>query len=195
VVYSVVDEILGPFPAAAEQKAGLTLSEDQLKKYVGTWKNEKTRNANQIALDKGELKINGGPLKPFAEGAFMLGDRKAKFIPNKDGVPERLEIANTDGSVTKLILEPEWKPGDLNEFAGDWYSEEAQSRVSIKVENGKAFLILRPVARFELKPAYKDAFNVPGYIMWFTRDRTGKVTDLHVGGGRMRDMLFERVRK
>src|SRR5688572_21476977 len=70
VVYSVVDEILGPFPAAAEQKAGLTLSEDQLKKYVGTWKNEKTRNANQIALDKGELKINGGPLKPVSEGAF-----------------------------------------------------------------------------------------------------------------------------
>lgn len=195
LVYSVVDEIFGPFPAAAEQSASVTVAEDQLKKYVGTWKNEKTRNANQIVIEKGELKINGGPLKPVAEGAFMLGDRKAKFIANKEGVPETMEIANTDGSTTRLLFEREWKPADLNDFAGDWYSEEAQSRVSIKVENGKGFLILRPVARFELKPAYKDAFNVPGYIMWFTRDKAGKVTELHVGGGRMRDMLFTRLTK
>lgn len=195
VVYSVVDEIFGPFPAAAEPSAGVTLTEDQLKKYVGTWRNEKTRNANQIILDKGELKINGGPLKPIAEGSFMVGERKAKFIAGKEGVPEALEIANTDGSTTRLVFEREWKPADLNDFTGEWYSEEAQSSISIKVENGKAYLIQRPVARFELKPAYKDAFNVPGYIMWFTRDKSGKVAELHVGGSRMRDMLFTRFTK
>ena len=197
IVYSVVDEIFGPFPAPAEQKAGVTLAEDQLKKYVGTWKNEKTRNANQIALDKGELKINGGPLKPVAEGAFMLGERKAKFITNKDGVPETMEIANTDGSTTRLFFEREWKPAaaDLNDFAGDWYSEEAQSRVSIKIENDKAFLVLRPVTRFQLAPVYKDGFSGQGYVFWFTRDKSGKVSEMHVGTGRMRDMLFVRAAK
>ncbi len=196
IVYSVVDEVLGPFTAPAEQTAGVTVPEDQLKKYVGAWRNEKTRNVNQIAFDKGELKINGGPLKPVAEGAFMLGTRRAKFILSKEGVPEKLEIANTDGSITRLVFEREWKPApaDLNDFAGDWYSDEAQSRVTIKVENGNAVLILRPVARFELQPAYKDAFSSPGYILWFTRDRSGKVAELHVGGSRMRDMLFTRVR-
>jgi hypothetical protein len=126
----------------------------------------------------------------------MLGDRKAKFIANKEGAPEVMEIANTDGSTTRLVFEREWKPtpADLNDIAGDWYSEEAQSRVSIKVENGNAFLVLRPVVRFELKPAYKDAFSGQGYILWFTRDRSGKVSELHVGGSRMRDMLFTRVR-
>ena len=126
----------------------------------------------------------------------MLGDRKAKFIPNKEGVPERMEIANTDGSITKLVFEREWKPtaADLNEFAGEWYSEEAQSRISIKIENDNAFLILRPVARFQLKPVYKDAFSAQGYVMWFPRDKSGKVTEMHVGTGRMRDMLFVRVK-
>ncbi len=197
VVYSVVNEIFGPFPAPAEQKASVTVSEEQLRKYVGTWKNEKTRNANQIVLDKGELKINGGPLKPVAEGAFMLGDRKAKFVPNKDGVPETMEIANTDGSTTRLVFEREWKPAltDLNDFAGEWYCEEAQSRVSIKVENDKAFLILRPVTRFQLMPVYKDGFSAQGYVFWFTRDKSGKVMDMHVGTGRMRDMLFTRLTK
>ena len=196
IVYGVVDEIFGPFPTEAPV-AGVTVAEEQLKKYVGTWKNEKTRNPNQMILDKGELKINGGPLKPVAEGAFMLGDRKAKFIANKDGVPEAMEIANTDGSTTRLLFEREWKPtpADLDDFAGDWYSEEAQSRVSLKVENGNLNLILRPVASFQLRPVYKDAFSAQGYVMWFTRDASGKIDKLHVGTGRMRDMLFERVRK
>ncbi len=195
IVYSVVDEIFGPFPVV-EPVAGIAVPEEQLRKFVGTWKNERTRNANQITLDKGELKINGGPLKPAADGTFMLGERKAKFGTAKDGAPETLEITNVDGPNTKLLFEREWKPAaaDLSDFAGEWYSEEAQSRVNIQVENGNAFLVLRPVIRFQIRPVYKDAFSGQGYVMWFQRDKAGKVTEMHVGGGRMRDMLFTRSR-
>jgi CubicO group peptidase (beta-lactamase class C family) len=196
IVYSVVDEIFGPFPSEAPV-AGVTVPEEQLKKYIGTWKNEKTRNPNQILLDKGELKINGGSLKPVAEGAFLLGDRKAKFITNKDGVPEVMEIANTDGLTTRLLFEREWKPAaaELEDFTGEWFSDEAQSRVIFKAENGNLYLILHPVARFQLRPVYKDAFSAQGYVMWFTRDASGKIDKLHVGTSRMRDMLFSRVSK
>jgi CubicO group peptidase (beta-lactamase class C family) len=194
IVHNVVDEIFGPFPAA-EPVVGVTVAEEQLKKYAGTWRSEKTRNVNHITVEKGELKINGGPLKPVAEGAFMLGDRKVTFIANAGGLPEQMEITNIDGSIIKLRFEPEWKPtsGDLNDIAGDWYSEEAQSRISISIENGNAFVNLRPVIRFQLEPAYKDAFSGQGYILWFARDKSGKATELHVGGSRMRDMLFVRV--
>ena len=195
IVSGIVDEIFGPFPPATEQTVSVTVPEDELKKYVGTWKNEKSRNPNQVIIDKGELKLNGGPLKPVADGSFMLGDRKAKFISNKNGSPDVLEIANTDGSMTRLSFEPEWKPADLNEFAGEWFSDEAQSRIVIAIENGNPFLILRPVARFQLRPAYKDGFTAQGYVFWFTRDASGKIDKLHVGTSRMRDMLFERVRK
>jgi hypothetical protein len=197
IAANITDEIFGPFPEGPKSPDGIQVTEDQLKKYVGTWRNEKTRNPNDVTIDKGELKINGGSMKPVAEGAFMLGDRRAKFIANKQGVFETMEIANTDGSMTRLLLEKEWKPAaaDLNDFAGDWYSEEAQSRVSIKVENDNAFLILRPVARFQLKPVYKDGFSAQGYVFWFTRDKSGKVTEMHVGTGRMRDMLFTRLTK
>ena len=193
IVYSIVDEIFGPWPAAAPV-ASVSVPEEQLKKYVGSWRNDVTRYRNVIALDKGELNINGGALKPTADGSFMLGERKLRF---KDSNPMTAEIANTDGSFTRMTMVSEWKPAvaDLNDFAGDWYSEEAQSRVSIKVENDKAFLILRPVARFQLMPVYKDGFSAQGYVFWFTRDASGKVTEMHVGTGRMRDMLFERIKK
>ena len=52
IVYSVVDEIFGPFPESRKIEA-VAVAEDQLKKYAGVWRNDMTRNANQIVLDKG----------------------------------------------------------------------------------------------------------------------------------------------
>src|SRR5688500_3274216 len=195
IVYSIVDEIFGPFPDPAKPEAA-TVAEEQLKKYVGTWRNEKTRNANQITLDKGELKLNGGPLRPTADGMFLLGERKTKFVTNKDGSPSVTEILNNDGSVTRLIYEKEWTPtpADLASFAGDWYSDEAGATFTFAVEGDKAFIKQRPKTKLALRPIYRDAFSTQGFVVWFTRDASGKVDKLHVGASRMRDMPFTRVR-
>ena len=56
VVYSIVDEIFGPFPEpAAASAGGVQMTEDQLKKFAGSWKSERSRNVNRIVLDKGAL--------------------------------------------------------------------------------------------------------------------------------------------
>lgn len=195
IVHSVVDEIYGPFPTAV-QPEGVKIAEDQLKKYVGPWRNEKTRNANAITLDKGELKLNGGSLKPMSDGTFALGDRKVKFLDAQGGQPKALEIANTDGSVVRLFLEKEWKPtaADLAGISGDWYSEEAQAAFTIKVEGDKAFITQRPTLRLPLRPIYKDHFGAASFVVWIARDKDGNVTDMHIGGSRMRNMRFERMK-
>ncbi len=106
-------------------------------------------------------------------------------------------IANPDGSFTRLTMVSEWKlaAADLAEFKGDWYSEEAQSAVNVVLEGDKAFVVIRPVAKLPMMPIYKDHFATQGYVVWFTRDAAGKIDKMHVGGSRMRDMLFERVKK
>ena len=193
IVYSVVDEVFGPFPEAVKVET-VAVTEEQLKKFAGVWKNDVTRNANMIALDKGELKINGTALKPVADGAFMLGERKLRF---KEGTTTTAEIANPDGSVTRLTLVSEWKPAvaELAEIAGDWYSEEAQATFTLAIEGDKAFIKQRPSTKLPLQPLYKDHFGTQGYVVWVTRDASGKVDKLHVGGSRMRDMLFERTKR
>ena len=187
------DEIFGPYPEGPKSPEAVQVTEDQLMKYVGTWKNEKTRNPNKIALDKGELKINGGSLKPVAEAAFMLGERKLTF---KEGSPVTATIANPDGSVTRLTLVPEWKPtaADLAAIAGDWHSEEAQATFTFAIEGDKAFIVQRPTLKLPMQPIYADHFGGAGYVLWVTRDASGKVDKLHVGGSRMRDMTFLRQR-
>ena len=197
IVYSVVDEIFGPFPAPAAQPEGVKIAEEQLKKYVGTWRNEKTRNANILVLDKGELKLNGGALRPSADGAFMLGDRKTKFVPSKEGGLSMMEIVDTDGSITRLFYEQPWAPttADLASFAGDWHSDEAGVTAKFVLEGDKAFMVVRPTIKLPLRPVYKDAFSAPNFIIWFTRDASGTIEKMHVGGSRMRDMQFLRMKK
>ena len=192
IVYNIVDEIFGPFPEPAKVET-VVVAEDQLKKFAGVWRNDVTRNANTIALDKGELKINGGPLKPVADGSFMLGDRKVRF---KEGSPTTATIANLDGSLTRLTLVSEWKPtvADLTEMAGDWYSEEAQATFTIAVEGDKAYIKQAPSMKMPLQPLYKDHLAAQGFVVWVTRNSAGRIDKLHVGGSRMRDMYFARVK-
>ena len=83
----------------------------------------------------------------------------------------------------------------MKQFAGEWYSEEAQAGVSFSIEDGKPAIVNKPVIRMALQPVYKDHFVTPGYIVWFTRDRAGKIERMHVGTGRMRDMWFDRVKR
>jgi CubicO group peptidase (beta-lactamase class C family) len=190
IVHSIADEILGPFPEPAKVET-VPVPEDQLKKFVGMWRNDVTQNANMIAFDKGELNINGGALKPVADGSYMLGVRKLRF---KTGTPVTAEIANPDGSFTRLTMVEPWTPtaADLSSFAGDWYSEEAGATFTFAVEGDKAFIARRGLAKIPLRALYKDHFGAPGYVLWVTRDSAGKFDKLHVGGSRMRDMLFVR---
>ncbi len=196
VVHSIVDEILGPFPDGPKPPEGISVPEDQLKKYVGIWRNEKTRNANRLSVDKGELKLNGTSLRPMADGSFMLGSSRVTFVTDKDGRPTVAEI-NNDGATTRLTTQQEWTPtaSELSAFAGDWYSEEAGATFKFAIDGDKAFIKQRPTTTFPLRPLYKDHFGAQGFIVWFSYDGSGKVDKLHVGGSRLRDIVFERVRK
>ena len=119
-----------------------------------------------------------------------------KFTFDKDGKPVSAETIDDDGAVTRFSTEREWTPApeELASFKGDWFSEEAGATYTVAVDGGKAFVKQRPATNFTLQPLYKDHFDVAGYVLWFTRDGNGKVTGMHVGASRMRDMPFVRVK-
>jgi hypothetical protein len=194
LVHSIADEILGPFSESPKPPDGVQLPEEQLKKFVGLWRSEKTHNVNRIAFANGNLTINGGPLKPMADGSFMLNAIRLTFGMDKDGKPVTAEV-NNNGAISRLTLQPEWTPttAELAALAGEWYSEEARAGVTLVAEGDKAFITQRPTLRLSMRPLYKDAFNAQGFVVWFTRDASGKIDEMHVGGSRMRDMPFTRV--
>src|SRR5204863_5556041 len=106
------------------------------------------------------------------------------------------DLVDSDGEVSHFFSEREWKPtpDDLTSFKGDWFSEEAGAVFTIAIDADKAFVKQRPATSLEMQPLYKDHFSVGGYVVWFTRDKNGKVDGMHVGAIRMRDMPFVRVK-
>ena len=106
------------------------------------------------------------------------------------------ETVDSDGEVRRFAPEKEWTPTpeDLASFKGDWFSEEAGATLTFAVDADKAFVKQRPATSLPLQPIYKDHFAAQGYVVWFTRDKNGKVNGLHVGASRMRDMPFVRVK-
>lgn len=199
LLHGVVDEILGPFPAPAQPEA-IVIEPAELQKYVALWRDERTHGPIRTVLANGVLRIGGAPLRPLKDGTFQGADGPVRFTFTfgRNGKPGFVE-RNNEGEISRAIAEEPWTPSadELASVAGEWYSEEAGAMLALAVEGDKAFIVQRPATKLPLQALYKDHFAVPagGLVIWFTRDKAGKVDRMHVGGSRMRDMPFERVRK
>jgi CubicO group peptidase (beta-lactamase class C family) len=195
IAASITDEIFGPFPEPAKTESA-KVTEDELKKFVGIWRNEKTHTPARFAIQNGIPGWRGARLVPMGGGQFTAGNTRLKFTLDKDGNPLSAETIDSDGEVRRFLPEKEWKPTpeDLASFKGDWFSEEAGATLTVAVDADKVFIKQRPVTSLQMQPLYKDHFIVQGNVVWFTRDKNGTVDGMHVGASRMRDMPFVRVK-
>ena len=195
IARSITDEIFGPFSEGPETEAA-KISEDELKKFVGVWRNAKTHFAGHFVIENGVSLWSGVRLVPKGDGQFTFGGNQLKFFLDKDGKAVSGETIDDEGQVTRFAPEKEWTPTaeELASFKGNWFSDEAGATLAFAVEGDKAFMTQRPATKLALRPIYKDHFTVQGYVVWFTRDKNGKVNGMHVGTPRMRDMPFVQVK-
>ena len=195
IAASITDKIFGPFSETTKTEPP-KVSEDELKKFVGIWRNEKTHAPARFMIENGVSRWSGARLVPMGGGQFTVGDNQLRFTFDKDNKPVSAETVDSDGEVRRFVPEQEWKPtaAELASFNGDWFSEEAGSTFTIAADADKLFIKQRPATSLQLQPVYKDHFAVPGHVVWFTRDKKGNVDRLHVGASRMRDMPFVRVK-
>jgi CubicO group peptidase (beta-lactamase class C family) len=192
---SITDEIFGPYPETAKTEPA-KVSEDELKKFVGVWRNEKTHLPARFVVENGMPRWSGARLVPMGGGQFTAGGNELKFTLDKDGQLVSAEVVDSNREVRRFVPEKEWTPtpADLASFKGDWFSDEAGATFTVALDADKLFIKQRPATSLQMQPLYKDHFNVEGYVVWFTRDKNGNVDRMHVGASRMRDMPFVRVK-
>ncbi len=197
IAYSIADEVLGlpaqpSAPASAER-----LPIPQPEKYVGLWKSERTKAPVRIALNNGELRFGNTPIRATPDGSMMVGGTKLMFSADSSGKFTSFD-ATANNDTIRYTAESEWQPtaDELATIAGEWYSDDAEAKVKIVVEDANAFLHFRNSPLVKLTPVYKNGFSDgSGQMVWFDRDSAGKVTGMHIGAGRMRDMPFVRISK
>lgn len=190
----ITDEIFGPYPQRPRPEPA-KVSDEELKKFVGIWRNDQTHAPSRFLIENGVPRWSGGRLIPMGDGKFIAGNSELKFTFDKNGQPIFVDSTDDDGAVSRYIAEKEWTPtpAELASFKGDWFSDEAGAMFTVAVDGNKALIKQRPATSLPMQPLYTDHFLVDGNIVWFTRDKNGKVDGLHVGSSRMRDMPFVRA--
>jgi CubicO group peptidase (beta-lactamase class C family) len=83
-------------------------------------------------------------------------------------------------------------PEQLNEYAGDYYSEELDVRYQIVVENGKLLIKVKNAPRGSLASQSKDEFGLFGATFSFLRNDQRQITGFELSGGRAMGIQFVR---
>jgi CubicO group peptidase (beta-lactamase class C family) len=174
-------------------------------------------NATQLGHAVAEVYLPAGsaetpaPVKGDASRAGMyrsMRDRSVITVVHENGelrIQNRAPIVEFDGPRMRFVSEANntiyekvepWTPAsaDLDTFAGDYVSDEAQVTYTVAVEGDRLVIRVRPAARFNLTATYRDAFSSPIGSVRFLRDASGKVTDLSFGESRVWDLRFRKVR-
>ena len=155
-----------------------------------------SKENNQLMLEQ-----NGGPkisLVPESDTEFSLRDRDAKltFQLNNVGYVTQLVFIQGDNVMTGEKFEQlELNAQQLEEFAGDYYSDELGTVYTLAVVSGKLVAQHRRHDDIQLNPTKKDMFLGEEWFfrqVRFTRDKENRVTGFRLSGGRVRNLRFDK---
>jgi CubicO group peptidase (beta-lactamase class C family) len=188
-------------PAASKNNAEtIRLSEAELSTKAGLYRNTVTGEPLHVVFVQGTLRLQrGASLRPVSSRSFRVGetDRLLSFEPVPDN--GRLRIRDIRTGADDVIYEPTVefspKPEELSAFAGEYYSPDAETTLTVTVDNGGLQLRRRPDSRIALTPAYRDVFESSLGLIRFIRNVGGRVIQLSVRQDRVYDLRFERVAK
>ena len=195
--HSVADIFLGAAASDPAPPKTVALAPNLLAARAGLYRHAVTGQPLRISVRDGKLVDEGGTEAVALSPTLFRSSNGARVVfelaPN--GRTQAMRLLQEDGD-TLLFLPVEAHapgPNDLAPLAGTYTSDEAATTLTIVHERGKLFLRQRPALSLELRPAYRDVFEVPtGDVVRFLRDGSGRVTEMSLFLGRVRDLRFQK---
>lgn len=172
-----------PAPVALDTAALDTVA---FNRAVGIYRNTRTN---------GVLRVTPAMSRPFRSlpGGWIWHPAGARWRLEPGG----LRVAQPDGDTVNFVYvaEKAWSPtaADLAAFAGRYRSDEVRATYLLEVKGDSLTLSPRAGQVIVMGPSVPDAFTARGRVVWFERDRRGRVTTMHFSEGRMWDLVFSRV--
>ena len=195
--HRVADVYLGSAASDPAPVKTAALPPGVLEARAGLYRNAVTWAPLRISVREGKLVTDNGTeavaMSPTLFQATNGG--RALFEVAPDGRTTALRLLQQDGDTLLFLrVEPVTPaPNDLAPLAGTYTSDEAATTLTIVHENGKLYLRQRPSVSLELRPAYRDVFEVPtGDVVRFIRDESGRVAEISLFLGRVRDLRFRK---
>jgi hypothetical protein len=191
--HAMVDALVPDFPPAQPLDT-TAVDSATFARFVGVYRNLRMSGPLVVTQRMRER------FRALPDGSFWSsrGGIRWLFDVGREGTPTGIRVLQSDGDTLAYAFAGReiWKPtpAQLAEFAGRYHSEELGVTYEVAVVSDTLTVRRRPGSTFALAPAYVDGFERPGGAVWFTRDRRGRVTAMHLGEGRVWDLVMSRVR-
>lgn len=190
--HQLADRLIHDFPPPAALDT-IRMDSAAFARYHGIYRNTRTHQSLEVAPGAAER------FRALPDGWFWFGNNSRwRFDVGPAGTPTGLRIAQPDGDTVAYTYAAEkfWSPtpGELRAFEGAYPSEELGVTYQVKVVGDSLTLSPRAGSVLVLRPTYPDGFAVRGRAIWFTRDRGGRVTAMHLSESRVWDLVVPRAR-
>ena len=180
-----------------EDTVGLNLNSK-----VGLYFNEKTGESLQFGVDRGRLRVVGGPgFVPSGKDRFKRWGAQVTFMSQDEFElhflsKNQFELKSMEGKITRYRRAQHYAPAskELNAFTGRYVSDELGSAFQVKVEKDGLVINFEhnPDQVLPLKPVDTDAFQISRMIIRFIRDKSGKVVRLDYSNPLVRKISFKK---
>lgn len=181
----------------------IQLSEEKLKEKTGTFRNPVTGRIWKVLFQDEKLfvKTQGGlqfQIVPTGEREFSSLNTPVEFKLTFEGsnkvrlLQVRREERKPETYEVIEVLSPTL--AQLQEYVGDYFSEEVQVTYKVVIEDGKLFLRHanrhRDYPEDPLEPTLKDMFVVASFALNFSRNEKSEVTAFILNAGRVKNIRF-----
>ncbi|MBK8520074.1 MAG: serine hydrolase domain-containing protein [Ferruginibacter sp.] len=193
VAESVSDIFIPVKESEPEMKAlpPYDVSKEKLNSYTGWYRNTKTGGGLKLYMQQEKLYgTEGGQLKPVAENVFLTRRNNRVEISPKGLLiirPEKDSVYFSKVDAAKL------NEKTMQEYVGEYYSDEVEVKYHVQVKNGKLFLLLKPRLEYQLTPTYENGFDIPDGVVYFEREKK-KVINFKISVERARNVEFRKIK-
>jgi CubicO group peptidase (beta-lactamase class C family) len=188
---AVASIFIPPLPSKAAAPQRVSVPAEQLSARAGVYRDAETGEPLLLTFADGVLRLGAAELVPISPTTFVAGNRRLVF--ETGAKPRMISLtAAGDSAFFEPVAAFSSTPAQLAEFAGEYYSPDTESTLTVIVEDGRVIIKRRPATRIPLSPVYADAFQSQLGLIRFFRNASGRITELSVGQDRVYDLRFSR---
>ena len=173
------------------------LSPSAIESLAGGYRNARTEAFVRLTVTGDTLQVADVPTTAISRNQFAARNGMVVEFDNRaaPGTRPTALLTTTDGDTVRLEPVAEFEPtaAELAEYAGAYYSDEAEAIFAVEVDDGVLVVKSRYGMARPINPVYPDTFNGERGTYIFRRDDTGRIVGLSLGQSRVWDMRFERI--
>lgn len=173
------------------QRATLTLTSDQQKKWSGVFKQIRGGDYFELSVQEGKILLNDTEIKAVHADTLVNRRLTLAYINEKE-----IMVINPSGDTAlhKKVSPPKLSPAHLSGLVGEYTSTEADAAFTIQIINNAVVYTRMPDEEVVLKPAFLDAFSDKnGWLYEFTRDKKGNVNGAYISLNRAERVPFKKI--